>query len=98
MTDSYLRFYFRFIYVNQSLVELGQYDLLKSVILRDENEIDVIAVNDFEKTCEVYEVKRQASRINFSKLDMKVNNFKSNVKSEIAGYSIQTLGLSMEDM
>lgn len=102
ITDSYLRFYFRFIYSNQSLVELGQYDLLKSVILRDyetftgktleqyftnkineekqltkiggwwdrkgENEIDIIAVNDLEKTCDVYEIKRQANRINLSKL------------------------------
>ena len=132
ITDSYLRFYFRFIYSNQSLVELGQYDLLKSVILRDyetftgktleqyftnkineekqltkiggwwdrkgENEIDIIAVNDLEKTCSVYEIKRQANRINLSKLTEKVNNFKSIVKSEIGGYFIQTFGLSLEDM
>ena len=132
ITDSYLRFYFRFIYSNQSLVELGQYDLLKSVILRDyetftgktleqyftnkineekqltkiggwwgrkgENEIDIIAVNDLEKTCDVYEIKRQAYRINLSKLTEKVNNFKSVVKSEIGGYFIQTFGLSLEDM
>ena len=132
ITDCYLRFYFRFIYANQSLVELGQYDLLKSVILRDyetftgktleqyftnkineerqltriggwwdrkgENEIDVIAVNDFENTCDFYEVKRQAGRINLLKLAEKVNNFKSAVKPVIDGYSIQTLGLSMNDM
>lgn len=132
ITDSYLRFYFRFIYSNQSLVELGQYDLLKSVILRDyetftgktleqyftnkineekqltkiggwwdrkgENEIDIIAVNDLEKTCDVYEIKRQAYRINLSKLTEKVNSFKSVVKSEIGGYFIQTFGLSLEDM
>ena len=132
ITDSYLRFYFRFIYSNQSLVELGQYDLLKSVILRDyetftgktleqyftnkineekqltkiggwwdrkgENEIDIIAVNDLEKTCSVYEIKRQANRINLSKLTEKVNNFKSVVKLEIGGYFIQTFGLSLEDM
>lgn len=132
ITDSYLRFYFHFIYENQSLVELGQYDLLKTIILRDyetftgktleqyftnkineekqltkiggwwdrksENEIDVIAINDLEKTCNIYEVKRQANKINLSKLDEKVNIFKSTVKSEIDGYSIQTSGLSMEDM
>lgn len=132
ITDCYLRFYFRFIYANQSLVELGQYDLLKSVILKDyetftgktleqyftnkineerqltriggwwdrkgENEIDVIAVNDFENTCDFYEVKRQAGRINLLKLAEKVNNFKSAVKPVIDGYSIQTLGLSMNDM
>lgn len=120
------------IYLNQSLVELGQYDLLKTVILRDyetftgktleqyfankineekqltkiggwwnrkgENEIDVITVNDFEKTCDVYEIKRQSSKINLSKLAEKVNNFKVTVGSEISGYSVQTFGFSMEDM
>lgn len=132
ITDNYLRFYFRFIYANQSLVELGQYDLLKSVILRDyetftgktleqyftnkiieekqltkiggwwdrkgENEIDVIAVNDFEKTCDVYEIKRQASRLNFRKLGEKVENFKMLVKSEVGGYTVRSFGVSMEEM
>lgn len=132
ITDNYLRFYFRFIYANQSLVELGQYDLLKSVILRDyetftgktleqyfadkineekqltkiggwwdrkgENEIDVIAINDFDKVCDVYEVKRQANKVNLTKLAEKVSNFKTAAKSEIGGYTIQTLGLSMVDM
>ncbi len=35
ITDCYLRFYFWFIYSNQTLIELGQYDLLKTLILRD---------------------------------------------------------------
>ena len=35
ITDCYLRFYFWFIYSNQNLIELGQYDLLKTLILRD---------------------------------------------------------------
>ena len=65
---------------------------------KGENEIDVIAVNDFEKTCYIYEVKRQSGKINLSKLDEKVDNFKNAVKSEIAGYSVKTFGLSMEDM
>ena len=65
---------------------------------KGENEIDVIAVNDFEKTCEVYEIKRQASKIDLSKLAEKVDNFKSNVKSGISGYSIESYGLSMDDM
>ena len=65
---------------------------------KGENEIDIIAVNDLEKTCSVYEIKRQANRINLSKLTEKVNNFKSVVKSEIGEYFIQTFGLSLEDM
>lgn len=132
ITDSYLRFYFRFIYANQNLIELGQYELLKSVILRDyetftgktlelyfinkineekqvskiggwwdrkgQNEVDVIAVNDFEKTCDIYEVKRQTNRINLSKLAEKVDILKTALKSELSGYSVNTAGLSMEDM
>ena len=132
ITDSYLRFYFRFIYANQNLIELGQYELLKSVILRDyetftgktlelyfinkineekqvskiggwwdrkgQNEVDLIAVNDFEKTCDIYEVKRQANRINLSKLAEKVDILKTALKSELSGYSVKTTGLSMEDM
>ena len=132
ITDSYLRFYFRFIYANQNLIELGQYELLKSVILRDyetftgktlelyfinkineekqvskiggwwdrkgQNEVDLIAVNDFEKTCDIYEVKRQANRIKLSKLAEKVDILKTALKSELRGYSVKTAGLSMEDM
>lgn len=132
ITDSYLRFYFRFIYANQNLIELGQYELLKSVILRDyetftgktlelyfinkineekqvskiggwwdrkgQNEVDVIAVNDFEKTCDIYEVKRQENRIKLSKLAEKVDILKTALKSELSGYSVKTAGLSMEDM
>ena len=35
IVDAYLRFYFRFIYPNQDLIELGNYELLKDFILRD---------------------------------------------------------------
>ncbi len=132
ITDCYLRFYFRFIYANQSLVELGQFDLLQSVILRDyeiftgitlehffadkineerqltklggwwdrkgENEIDVIAVNEFTKSCDIFEVKRQTAKINLSKLTEKVSAFKNAVQSEIGEYTVTVSGLSMEDM
>lgn len=35
ITDCYLRFFFRFVWENQSLVELGRLDLLKEIIQRD---------------------------------------------------------------
>lgn len=128
ITDCYLRFYFRFIYSNQNLIELGQYDLLKSYILRDyetfsgktleqyftdkikeecqvtllggwwdrksENEIDIIAINDLNKTCHIYEVKRQEEKINLNLLEKKINLFKIN----IPGFAINFSGLSMENM
>ena len=126
--DCYLRFYFRFIYPNQSLIELGQYDMLKELILRDyktfsgktlelyfknkileeqqltkiggwwdkksENEIDIIAINDLKKTCNIYEVKRKDKKIDLEVLAGKAEHFKENV----AGYGIELKGLSMEDM
>ena len=132
ITDCYLRFYFRFINANQSLIELGQLDLLKKIILRDyetftgktleqyftakineekeltriggwwdrkgENEIDIIAVNELEKTCDVYEVKRQAKKIDMDLLEKKTENFKAIAKSEVSGFTFNIVGLSMEDM
>ena len=128
ITDSYMRFYFWFIYSNQNLIELGQYDLLKTVILRDyetfsgktleqyftekikeekqvtllggwwdkksQNEIDIIAINDFSKICNIYEVKRKAEKINLKLLEEKANIFKKNVP----GFSIKFEGLSIDDM
>lgn len=96
LNDNYLRFWFRFIFPNQSLIEMGKYDLLREVIDRGyeqysglvlekyfrskiaeeeritgigsywdnkgENEIDVIAINDLDKTAIVAEVKRNLKR------------------------------------
>lgn len=128
ITDSYLRFYFRFIYSNQNLIELGQYDLLKKLILRDyktftgktleqyftekineemhltsiggwwdkksQNEIDIVAVNELDKTCHIFEVKRNAKKIDYKALEEKINALRSNVP----GFEINMKGLSMDDM
>lgn len=128
ITDCYLRFYFWFIYSNQSLIELGQYDLLKTLILRDyetftgktleqyftdkikeetqvtklggwwdkksQNEIDIIAINEFSKTCSIYEVKRKPEKINLKLLEEKANTFKKNIPDFSVNYS----GLSLTDM
>lgn len=128
ITDSYLRFYFWFIYSNQNLIELGQYDLLKKLIIRDyetftgktleqyfcekikeeneisllggwwdrksQNEIDIIAINELEKTCRIYEVKRNAEKINLKILQDKIEVFKENIPN----YSVTFSGLSMDDM
>ncbi len=128
ITDCYLRFYFWFIYSNQNLIELGQYDLLKTLILRDyetftgktleqyftekikeetqvtllggwwdkksQNEIDIIAVNEFSKTCTVYEVKRNPEKINLKQLEEKATAFKKNIPD----FSTNCRGLSIKDM
>ena len=100
LNDNYLRFWFRFIFPNQSLIEMGKYDLLREVIDRGyeqysglvlekyfrtkiaeeeritgigsywdnkgENEIDVIAINDLDKTAIVAEVKRNPKKIDMN--------------------------------
>ena len=100
LNDNYLRFWFRFIFPNQSLIEMGKYDLLREVIDRGyeqysglvlekyfrskiaeeeritgigsywdnkgENEIDVIAINDLDKTAIVAEVKRNPKKIDLN--------------------------------
>lgn len=35
IVDAYQRFYFRFIYPHQDMIEFGQYDLLRDVVIRD---------------------------------------------------------------
>ena len=132
ITDCFMRFYFKFIYSNQALIELGQLDVLKNIIINEyetytgqiheeyfaakiseekrltklgrwwdrkgENEIDIIAINDLDKTCDIYEVKRQSKRLSSAKLLDKTEVFKSKVMPELEAYNINQIGLSMDDM
>ena len=127
LNDNYLRFWFRFIFPNQSLIEMGKYDLLREVIDRGyeqysglvlekyfrtkiakeeritgigsywdnkgENEIDVIAVNDLNKTAIVAEVKRNSQKIDMNILQSKVHSVKELIK-----YKVELQGLSLENM
>lgn len=61
---------------------------------KSQNEIDIITVNDFEKKCQIYEVKRQQKKINLTKTHEKADIFMQN----LPGYSYTVKGLSMEDM
>ena len=128
IVDEYMRFYFRFIYANQDLIELGSYDALRERIERDyepftgmtleryftakiiedeqpariggwwdrksRNEIDIITMDDAEKTCTAYEVKRQCKKIDLAALEQKCQTFMQN----LPGYTCTVRGLSMEDM
>jgi AAA+ ATPase superfamily predicted ATPase len=126
--DNYLRFWFRFIYPNQSLIEMGKYGLLRESIdnhyepysglvlekyFRDkimedervtgagnywdtkgESEIDLIALNDSDKTATVAEVKRNPKKINLEQLRIKADT----LKKALAGYQVELRGYSMDDM
>ena len=128
LNDNYLSFWFRFIYPNQSLIEMGKYELLREYIAKNYetysglvlekyfrekiienervtnigkywdnkgiNEIDLIALNDLEKTAIVAEIKRNPKKISIDILRSKANS----VNKELAKYKIEYRGLSMSDM
>ena len=82
--------YFRTVLIeSHQFSEIGNYWNKKG-----EDEIDIIAVNDYEKTIKFYEVKRNKQRISLSDLEEKS---KEMVK-KYHHYSIEYLGLSLEDM
>lgn len=128
LNDNYLRFWFRFIFPNQSLIEMGKYELLREYIdknyeqysglilekyfqaktVEEErvtmigsywdnkglNEIDLIALNDLDKTAIVAEVKCNPKKIDLNFLQAKVDS----IKKELSKYKVELKGLSLEDM
>ncbi|MBQ6683886.1 MAG: hypothetical protein IJM74_07270 [Bacteroidales bacterium] len=58
------------------------------------NEIDMIALNDIDKTVVVAEIKRQRKKFNPSEFADKV----ATLDKELAKYSVTQVGLCMEDM
>ena len=126
--DNFLRFWFRFIYPNQTLIEMGKFDLLKLYITNNyeqysglllekyfrqkfaeeetitaignfwdkngENEIDLIALNDFDKRATIAEIKRNPKKINLQALAIKT----AAVQKQLAKYEISLKVLSLSDM
>lgn len=127
LKDNYFKFWFRFIFPNQSIIEMGKNDLLVEIInkgydqfsgmileryftekiteaeritsigsywdSKGENEIDIIALNDIDKTAIVAEVKRNANKIDLNILKAKVTTVK-----ELSKYTVEYQGLSLIDM
>ena len=82
--------YFRQKWIEEERVTLvGNYWDRKGV-----NEIDMIALNDLDKTAVVAEIKRQKKKINPSELSAKV----AALNKELAKYSVTQIALSMDDM
>ena len=59
-----------------------------------QNEIDMIALNEIDKTAVVAEIKRQRKKFSPAELDEKV----ATLSKELAKYKVRQIGLSMEDM
>jgi len=128
LQDNYLRFWFRFIFSNQPLIEMGKYDLLRELIDKDyetysglilelyflakvaeeeritsigrywdrkgENEIDLIALNDLDKTALIVEVKRNPKKIDLGLLQAKAET----INTLLSKYKVRLKALSMNDM
>ena len=61
---------------------------------KGQNEIDMIALNDIDKTAVVAEIKRQRRKFSPTELAEKT----ATLNKELSKYSVTQIGLSMEDM
>ncbi|MBQ6377301.1 MAG: ATP-binding protein [Prevotella sp.] len=129
ISDQFLRFWFRFVWPYQSLVERGQLSLLRQNMgqhyeqftgrtleqyfqaqtmetgqytlvgnwwnRKGENEIDMIALNEFNHTGVVAEIKRNPRKISLAALQEKVNMLPQKTFGE---YTLSLQSLSIEDM
>ena len=126
--DPFLRFWFRFVYPYQGLIESNRTELLVQYVSdnytqftgktlerlfhdrmwqsgqytrignwwdkKGEQEIDMVALNEFDKTCVIAEIKRNPKKLSLSNLETKAIT----LLSEIKEYSIKYLLLSLEDI
>ena len=83
-------------YFRIKLIESLQYsDIQRYWNNKGENEIDIVAINEYEKTAIIAEVKRQKDKISLKILREKAKNL---VNKELSGYRIEYRALSIEDM
>ena len=61
---------------------------------KGENEIDLIAINEFDKTGIIAEIKRNRNRIDMEKLERKTLSLPSSFKK----FSFELQALSIDDM
>lgn len=128
INDNFLRFWFRFIYPYQELIESGQWHLLRDNILQNynvfsglalekffreklmesgqytsvgnwwdknsENEIDIIAVNNFTHKGLIAEVKRNPQKINLAVLQQKA----ARLPKEFSKFEFDYKPLSLVDV
>ena len=85
-------------YFERKLRETGRYTRIGQFWDRKgQNEIDLIAVNEIDRTAEIYEVKRKPERYNRQLLNNKVEALLNSCK-ELHGMHITTQCLSMADI
>ena len=129
ISDQFLRFWFRFVWPYQSLVERKQLAMLRQNMeqhyeqfsgrtleqyfqqmamesgrytmvgnwwdRKGENEIDMIAINEFDHTGTVAEIKRNPRKLSISELERKVSNLPS---ADFSYYNLTLQTLSLENL
>lgn len=82
-------------YFRDKLALSGEFSTIGSYWDRkNENEIDIVALNEFKKTVLLVEVKLQKDRINLQLL----NNKRGKLDSHLQNYRVEYKGLSLEDV
>lgn len=72
----------------------GQYNIVGSYWERgNQNEIDIVAINELEKSALIAEVKRNPANIRLSRLQEKAEKLRQQLK----GYDVRFEGFSLED-
>jgi len=126
--DNFLRFWFRFIYPNQALIEMGKHKMLRMQISKNyeqysglllekyfrekfaedenfskigsywdgkgENEIDLIALNDLNKTAVIAEIKRSKNKLKKERLANKAFS----LQEQLNDYKVTLRMLDMGEM
>lgn len=82
-------------YFRAKMIDSKQYsDIQGYWNSKGENEIDIVAVNDYDRQLDIYEVKRNKQKISLSLLEHKAIE----IVKRYPKYEIRYLGLSLEDM
>jgi len=129
IADPFFRFWFRFIFKYQEMVEANNLRALRELVDRDfqtfaglslesflreqlresgaytrvgnywekgnQNEIDIVAIHEINRTAIIGEVKWQRSRVNLAKLELKATKL---IKTHLAGYQIEFRAFGLEDV
>jgi len=83
-------------YFTKRLEDSGNYNLIGQYWeSKNQNEIDIVALNQKEKKALIAEVKRNSEKISINKLKEKAKKL---VKNELANYYIEYRGFSLEDI
>ena len=83
------KFYHELFWSSMNFNKIGSYWETKN-----QNEIDLVAINDMHKKCIIADIKLDKNKINLSQLHQKAER----LSYKYADYKIQFLGLSVDDI